>query len=351
MSYLASDRIQVFPYGNDRGSVDPYARILNEQNIRSLIKSVVDHNSYVINYDRYNNIIEFVIDGYYFKADFSFDTGLLYNKDLWATIKLRDVIPDSNDLDSSIAYQYLMGGDVDNIFEGVEFSNDTPQPGKIPVDLIASPSNNYRYKGCINSINNTDTSSTLYSYCNAATAATSNTIEASAVGITNGQLTISGWALINVGQKGLYVSIDNKNWHHVPGAYSDATEKERNAAKESNANLTNISSSYGKFNSLKFDLTKLNMGRETITKDVYLAVGNNNSPETPVCLLATIKGVNIPCNTNTIIENYDNNYTLLSLQLLKNGDVPSSSYVKLSSSSVEGSQPDIIYCGTSTDVV
>lgn len=117
MINLLSDKIYVFPFGNIRTN-DPTARVLNEQNILKIIQSIVDYDCYVIRYDDEKSVIEFVISGYYFKADLSDSNLLINNQPLYASIKLSE----------NTICSYLLGNDkkennVDKFtFTGVTFS-------------------------------------------------------------------------------------------------------------------------------------------------------------------------------------------------------------------------------------
>ena len=115
MAYLNSNNIKVFPFGTTRLS-QAHGRVLNEQNIRSLIDNLVDFHNYVISYDTTKNVIEFVISGYYFRADFTSNISMLSKeKDLWAYVTLAS--------ESDSGYTYLTGSDDDGKFTGVTFSN------------------------------------------------------------------------------------------------------------------------------------------------------------------------------------------------------------------------------------
>lgn len=101
---LKGNEISVFPFGSER-SIDPNARVLNEQNITKIIKSITDNSSYVIKYDETNDVIEFVLNGYYFVVSISSLLGSLKNpkNSIYAYIKMAE---------SNETYKYLTGGDV-----------------------------------------------------------------------------------------------------------------------------------------------------------------------------------------------------------------------------------------------
>ena len=123
--FLPSEDVQVFPFGTSRSSFDPYGRVLNEQNIRRIVRSVVDNDSYVISYSYQEKekvlVMEFVIYGYYFKATFSSN---VLESNLYAFISIGS----SEDI---YEYEYLEGGD--NLkdktwkFTGVTFSSSKPE--------------------------------------------------------------------------------------------------------------------------------------------------------------------------------------------------------------------------------
>lgn len=111
MAYLNSEKIKIFPYGSFRGTSLSDGRVLNEQNITTLINVLTDINSYVISYD--NNIIKFVIGGYYIEANL--DESGLTSGSLYAGINLT----------TAAGIPYLDGTDgTDGHFTGVTFSSD-----------------------------------------------------------------------------------------------------------------------------------------------------------------------------------------------------------------------------------
>lgn len=102
--YLKSDKVHVFPFGSTR-KVEPIARILNEQNISRIVRNLTDVNGFVISYDEKSKLIEFMIYGYYFKADLSSLVTDYKGKDIHAYIAVSE--------DSE--YEYLLGGDTDGV--------------------------------------------------------------------------------------------------------------------------------------------------------------------------------------------------------------------------------------------
>lgn len=98
--YLPQNYVHVFPFGNTRPT-DPFARVLNEQNIAALCRRVSPKSSYVLDWDETNGIVEFMIYGYYFKTNIATIIGNFREKDLFAKITL----------DTINGYEYLNGGD------------------------------------------------------------------------------------------------------------------------------------------------------------------------------------------------------------------------------------------------
>lgn len=113
MSNLKSTEVQIFPFGSPRDS-DSYARILDEFNIRRIMKSIVDRPSYVISANNDNSRVEFVIEGYYFNVDLTsiLNDTTFKNQPIYAIIELK----------STNGHEYLVGGDDQESFTGLEFS-------------------------------------------------------------------------------------------------------------------------------------------------------------------------------------------------------------------------------------
>lgn len=109
MSYLPSDKVFVFPFGGNR-ITDELSRSLSEQNITNIARMLTSYDSYVVNYDNTSHVIEFVLGGYYFKANV--ETLLSDATNLYASIVI------SNSVDND--YKYLAGGDyIDTTIESV----------------------------------------------------------------------------------------------------------------------------------------------------------------------------------------------------------------------------------------
>lgn len=117
MSLSSKDVMKVFPFGNTR-KTDTYSRVLNEDNIRRILLSSVDKDSYVISYDSTNRIIEFVLYGYYFKVNLS-NTNISTQETLWAIIYINST--SNTDPDVTTHYESLEGNDDNNgNFTGLE---------------------------------------------------------------------------------------------------------------------------------------------------------------------------------------------------------------------------------------
>lgn len=140
MSVLLSRDIHVFPFGNSRSN-DPNARVLNEQNITTLVNKLTDKSNYVIDYT--SNVIEFVIHGYYVKANVS----SLINDDL-SNLYAKIDITTAEAATSTISppnYYYLNGGDSGDTstFTSVDFSTTKPEGNYILHLLERDSSNNF----------------------------------------------------------------------------------------------------------------------------------------------------------------------------------------------------------------
>ena len=97
-----------------------------------------------------------------------------------------------------------------------------------------------------------------------------NTKVYSGLVIEEAKIALSGWALINGGQDGLYWSLDQYVWYpFTGGAYSDADQDVINASTSSGgAELTNAKAANGRFANIEADLSAY--AGQTI--DVYVAV-------------------------------------------------------------------------------
>lgn len=70
----------VFPCVSRDGSKvdDLSAKLMSEENITNLIKSITDNHSYIISYNDDSEELEFILDGYYFKLSNFTPNGTLY---------------------------------------------------------------------------------------------------------------------------------------------------------------------------------------------------------------------------------------------------------------------------------
>ena len=114
MAQLINNNIKIFPYSGDRGESDPYSADLNERNLIILSTASVDTDSYVISYD--DNIIKFVLAGYYIDANIS---GLnLSNLYAYLTLTTDPKYPTIHSAEDS----------EDGKFAAVVFINSTEEP-------------------------------------------------------------------------------------------------------------------------------------------------------------------------------------------------------------------------------
>lgn len=145
--YLHSNKIHVFPFGSTR-KVDPIARIFNEQNLSRLVRNLTDVTGFVISYDESTNVMEFMLYGYYFKADLT--DVIVSGEPLYVSINVQKEFNSSYDYDEF--YEYLLGGDTDGTgetvatseFTAVTFGNDASEgnyslyildkDGKVPTE-------------------------------------------------------------------------------------------------------------------------------------------------------------------------------------------------------------------------
>lgn len=116
--HLKSSEVKVFPFGTTRAT-DPNGRIFNEQNLAQFVRNVTDKHSYVLSFN--DNILEFVIDGYYFKSDVSslLSSTSAGEVNIYAFIRIV----------SSDGFKYLDGNDEsdsseESRFTGVSFVTD-----------------------------------------------------------------------------------------------------------------------------------------------------------------------------------------------------------------------------------
>ena len=139
---LSSDYQYYYSPISDAKLVEDYpnGRILSEKNITRLISALTDdgHKNFVVHADipttgsdanKICNSIEFVIKGRYFALDFTANTALSNDKDLWVGVKFRDtyIINDSANLDE---YEQLFAYDR-------SIDPDTPTNSEDDYDVLA----------------------------------------------------------------------------------------------------------------------------------------------------------------------------------------------------------------------
>lgn len=125
MAYVLSENIDVFPatnrtYTEDNKTIK--SRLMSEDNITNIIKSIADYNSFVLNYDSNKDnggVIEFILNGYYFRITY-FDTFLKesnFENNVYA--KLKNSPSSSSDYSNTLE-QDKVSEDVSK-YEGIEF--------------------------------------------------------------------------------------------------------------------------------------------------------------------------------------------------------------------------------------
>lgn len=120
MAYLASGDVTVFP-STVRGNTQRSARLISEENLVNIVNKLVDKDAFVISQDAGLEYLEFIVNGYYFKVNYS---------------NLIQLFPSSNDIYASIItgitgdnadkYTVLIGQDSQSNYEGVAFSGTEP---------------------------------------------------------------------------------------------------------------------------------------------------------------------------------------------------------------------------------
>ena len=131
---MNSNKVFVFPCvgrqikdagGNALSNEDLKGKLMSEENVTNIIKSITDENSYVINDDLDN--LEFIIDGYYFKLS---EYSLTGNKYAYITTT-----------NSSVGKLIVGDNSSTNVFGGLTITDTIPdvenyltlcEDGKIP---------------------------------------------------------------------------------------------------------------------------------------------------------------------------------------------------------------------------
>jgi hypothetical protein len=121
MSNFLSEKIHVFPCGGRtistaNKSIANKSKLLSEENIINIIKSITDNPSYVIGMDE--SIIKFVIDGYYFELSLDKNNSL---KPLYVKLVMNG----------------MSTGDIFRTIQGDDGSSDTSQ--FLGLDYVTTP--------------------------------------------------------------------------------------------------------------------------------------------------------------------------------------------------------------------
>lgn len=110
---VESSKIKIFPCVSrtyDTDEADIKAKLMSEENITNIIKSITDKKSYIISYDDVNKIFKFVLNGYYIELKAE-KRGNLY-------VYMEDMVKSGN--------HTLIYGDSDNYFKGISTSEIEP---------------------------------------------------------------------------------------------------------------------------------------------------------------------------------------------------------------------------------
>ena len=156
---------------------------------------------------------------------------------------------------------------------------DTDAPGdeafSDPEKLTATPVTNFRYWGHVVLINGVTYNLNGYRDMVADPRVHVVAEQSGIVLSDDGRLTLSGWAVMNGGQKGIYWSVDGENWTSFVGNYSDATEVIRNEASDANSAwiLTSVADANAVFTDVVADLSAY-LG-QTVT--IKVAVGGTSN--------------------------------------------------------------------------
>ena len=132
MSYLASNKIQVFP-STKRGSYHPSARLMSEASLVNIVNKLIDTDGFVVTPDEdvittnssgtitgqvTNKVFEFNIKGYYFKINTLNDLISSFSSDsnIYATVHLN----------TTDDYVELAEQDDNSEYQGLNFTNTLP---------------------------------------------------------------------------------------------------------------------------------------------------------------------------------------------------------------------------------
>lgn len=89
MNYVKSEDIKLYPCSNRGGKHNPEARLGTEFNITKMNSAIASRKSFVIDYNKANDYIEFSINGYYFRID-NISNYLPNTEKLYANIEIGD---------------------------------------------------------------------------------------------------------------------------------------------------------------------------------------------------------------------------------------------------------------------
>lgn len=113
---ISSENIFVFPCVSRSKDYELKAKLMSEENITNIIKSITDSPSYIIDYDKNTKILEFVIDGYYFKLTEFTPSGTQY-----AVLKYK--------ADTPKEIKIIDGDNTNNQFNGLTIETSQPKSG------------------------------------------------------------------------------------------------------------------------------------------------------------------------------------------------------------------------------
>lgn len=118
---IESGKIKIFPcvsrtYSEDE--IDIKAKLMSEENITNILKSITDNKSYVISYESGNESgkLKFVLNGYYIELTYEFNDSDTY-------YAILNYPPDYN------SHKIILG-DNGNDFAGISLVNSKPDSGE-----------------------------------------------------------------------------------------------------------------------------------------------------------------------------------------------------------------------------
>jgi hypothetical protein len=119
-----SNNITIFPcvsrvFENENSELSLKAKLMSEENITNMIKSITDNKSFVIEYDNTYNLFKLILNGYYIEL-----TELCEN-----TKYVRLVYQDTSSTHILIKGDKISEG-LGGVFEGVEILKTTPSDEK-----------------------------------------------------------------------------------------------------------------------------------------------------------------------------------------------------------------------------